>query len=42
MVVLASRGLSDTLGFVPGAAAEDEGVSPAVLAMVPAARSYAA
>lgn len=42
MVVLAARGLSDALGFVPGAVAEEEGVSPAVLAMVPAARSYAA
>jgi DNA-binding IclR family transcriptional regulator len=42
MVVLSARGLSDTLGFVQGAAAEDEGLPAAVLDMVPAARSYAA
>jgi DNA-binding IclR family transcriptional regulator len=42
MVVMAARGLSDALGFVQGATAEDEGVSAAVLEMVPAARSYAA
>jgi DNA-binding IclR family transcriptional regulator len=42
MVVLAARGLSDALGFVQGATAEDTGVPAAVLEMVPAARSYAA
>jgi DNA-binding IclR family transcriptional regulator len=42
MVVFAARGLSDALGFVPGAEAEDEGPPPSVLEMVPAARSYAA
>ena len=42
MVVLAARGLSDALGFVPGACAGEEGVPAAVLEMVPAARSYAA
>ncbi|HEX7299579.1 MAG TPA: IclR family transcriptional regulator [Solirubrobacteraceae bacterium] len=42
LVVLAARGLSDALGFVEGAPAVDEGVSAALLEMVPAARSYAA
>jgi DNA-binding IclR family transcriptional regulator len=42
MVVFAARGLSDALGFVPGATAADAGPPPSVLAMVPAARSYAA
>jgi DNA-binding IclR family transcriptional regulator len=42
MVVFAARGLSDALGFIPGSHAEDDGLPPSVLAMVPAARSYAA
>jgi DNA-binding IclR family transcriptional regulator len=42
MVVFAARRLSDALGFVPGAATEDEGPPQSVLEMVPAARSYAA
>lgn len=42
LTVLAARGLSDALGFVQGANAPDEGLSAAVLEMVPAARSYAA
>jgi IclR family acetate operon transcriptional repressor len=42
LTVLAARGLSEALGFVQGASAEDAGVSAAVLEMVPAARSYAA
>jgi DNA-binding IclR family transcriptional regulator len=42
VVVFAARRLSDALGFVPGFSAEDEGLPPSVLEMVPAARSYAA
>ncbi len=42
MVVLAARGLSEELGYVPGSEVEDDGISATVLAMVPAARSYAA
>lgn len=40
--MLAARGLSEELGYVPGSEVEDDGISATVLAMVPAARSYAA
>jgi DNA-binding IclR family transcriptional regulator len=42
LVVFAARGLSDALGFEQGTSTEDDGLSAAVLEMVPAARSYAA